>query len=210
MKKSFFLLVFLVLPISVFAWADTDRICADDTKNWRILETIIVNYPGESPHVTDVWKVYIQKPLELWIPELFYVVNIEWSGGISMPYVKRWELYKYHCKNKKATLVMSYDIKKEGVYMRVSAVNGRYIALQLGEPGMIESSIDEIIIFDRKSSKTLVQIRNVWIMPSFWTITGVVVGKNGYYLYLDDTSNDSYSDSTLFFIDKKTKKITKL
>ena len=56
---------------------------------------------------------------------------------------------------------MSYDIKKEGVYMRVSVVNGRYIALQLGDPGMMESSIDEIIIFDRKNSKKLVHIRNV-------------------------------------------------
>ena len=105
---------------------------------------------------------------------------------------------------------MSYDIKKEGVYKRVSVVNGRYMVLQLGEPGMIESSIDEVIIFDRKNSKKLVQIRNVWIMPSFWKITGVVVGKNGYYIYLDDKSNDSFSDSTLFFINKKTKKITKL
>ena len=205
MKKYLLFLTFLFLPFSVFAWADTDRICADDTKQWKIIEKINVFYPWENPGVhKNIWKdYYTLERYNTYNPKgwdrLYYII-FRAKGA---------ELYSYDCDLRKPKLLLEIPINTDWEnYYAIDYINDGNIILAWKEAWASEWTTQTIIAYNIYSNKKLFTVkRSNWV---FWegAVDWFVNSKNYWYLYF--SSIDFYWVWTLYRIDKKTKKITKL
>ena len=205
MKKYLFLLIFL-LPISVFAWADTDRICADDAKWGKIYEYVSLAYPGRSVGTNAVYKYFYSTNRDsyhpIWSTKLYYIVDIINSSN------SRSELYSYDCESKTPKLLLTLKIHwdNESSYMINYENNGNIILVttQISFPGP-EAPIERIVGYNVYSAKKMFDLN--WFSRA-WNIDGFIASKNSWYIY---TSSEDYDHiGKLYQIDKKTKKITKL
>lgn len=212
MKKL--LLIFLLLgPISVFAWADTDRICADGTKQWVIRNetSFQVSYPWE---VASVWwsisKVFIiTKPHPMDVEgyyALYYVMNIGEGNK------KRAELYTYNCATKKPKLLLNIPINtnKEDYYSLDFSDNTNLVLVGRMS-GMMYGSTETLIGYDFYKNKKLFSLNNK-LIPE-WEIQWFVSWKDAWYMYFSPAGfqQSAYNKNPLLYkVDKKTLKITKL
>ena len=214
MKKSLFFLAFLFLPFSVFAWTDTDRICVDNWLWWQTTEMISVNYPWVSVQTSSPWKIARNIPATNQTSiNLYYAVNIFDSKNPNI--LIRSELYSYDCDSKKPKILLKIPVNRENkeyMYYEIDKILDDSIVLHWWMGAMMDQELYDIIVYDIKKSKKIFSIKNGGILPSFSTISWFTTGKDAWYIYLENLNDEGYSpqSASLFRIDKKTKKITKL
>ena len=212
--KKFIFSIFLLLSIApnAFAGADTDAICADDTKAWLIYQNVKVEYSGEIPQVDQIYKKWDSQsmmdgpidPKEHYT--LYYIVNI--SGKNGRGYVRS-ELYSYHCKTKvaKQLLAISIDHNIEDYY-EVDLVSSSNLIMVGRASGIAIWPTSTVIGYDIRTNKKTFSIQNTTNIFPERNITWYISGKWMWYVYY---ANPNYTDiASLFRIDKKTKKVTKL
>lgn len=201
MKKLLFFLLFL-LPFSVFAWEDTDRICQDTTKYGRLnWENISVNYPWEKVTIYDtIWKLWW--PYDTPFVRLYYVVSIEdWN------YYSRSELYMYNCYTKKPTLLAKLPVWKNlETYSIGYAWISQVVLVQYARNAMIPP-LQNMIGINVTTKKRLFTLTNIDKYFRFgWSIEGFAEWADAWYM----TINHGYDIVEAFRIDKKTRQFTRL
>lgn len=212
--KKFIVLLFLLTPFSAFAGVDTDRICGDDSKFWKISENITVSYPNEVATVwTTIWKIFYKTApnnntiVPEWYVALYYVVNI--GDGQSN---KRAELYTYNCSTKtpKLLLTITLDSQTEDYY-NLDFVGNRSLAIVWRASGYSLGPTATIIGYDYYANKKLFSYKNKYKLFNEGTIEWFVSWKWAWYIYfVDEQYASEIIDEKVYKIDKKTFKVTKL
>ncbi len=209
-KYSILFLVFLGCIPSVFAGTDTDAICADDMLQGLIYRNISVKYPNEEVEVSRIWKQMhslgvMEGPID---PNehysLYYVVNVRQGTHYS-----RSELYSYNCKSKAVKKLLSLPIDHKSVdYYQVDYMNDSNLIVTGRVPWLTEWSPEVTVGYNVVKNKKFFTLKNTPALFPDGAVSGFVSWKEAWYIYFD---NSNYSGiSSLFRIDKKTKKITKL
>ena len=141
---------------------------------------------------------------------LYYVVNIFDSKNPAI--WERSELYSYDCISKKPKMLLKIPVNREGTFYDIDKILDDSIILHGWVGGIADQELYNVIVYDIKKSKKIFSIKNDGIMPNFATISWFIIGKEAWYIYLENFNNEGYSpqSSALYGIDKKTKKITKL
>ncbi len=202
--KKFIFLIFFLFPLATFAWVDTDRVCADDTKQWKINDIVNISYPTTSIRLLQLWKDYYTLERDnTYNPKgsdrLYYIVNLATKS----------EVYTYDCKDKKPKLLLSLPINKDHEeYYAIDYINDGNLLIAWKTSGASEWDTQTIIVYNVYTNKRVVTIKNTKRMFGEGSVDGFVSGKWAWYLYFSSTDFDGIG--SLYRIDKKTQKITKL
>ena len=210
--KKLLLIILFFLPISAFAWADTDRICADTTKWGDIYENITLAYPGENAFVHEIWKkstmidgVATDKHSLYYVVEL-WKMNTTWYEGSYT--ATRSELYTYDCDTKTPTILLRLWFLSDESGYSIDFISNDYIVIVWRPSGMENLKTSVVIGYDIKNNKKLFTYKNSnRFMPS-WTVKWIIQWSTSWFLYFN--SLYTKKEDSLYSIDKKTKKITQL
>ena len=203
--KKFLLFLLFLFPFSAFAWTDTDRLCADDTKWWNLDSTsvsVLVNATTwEQDAVYDLWKT---KPP--WDQDgynrLYYVVlQSNWKN------YTRSDIYMYNCTLKKPTLLLKLPIQKGFESTSILYISQSHIVLTQASQGEL-SAPSNMIVLDTNTNKKIFTLSNIdWYFNHIWAIRWFAEWTNAWYFIYDE----SYTNEIrAYAIDKKTKKLKKL
>lgn len=212
--KKFIVLLFLFAPFSAFAGVDTDRICGDDSKYWKISENITVSYPNEVATVwSTIWKVFYRTaPTQnSTVPEgyqsLYYVVNV--GDGQSN---KRAELYTYNCSTKTPKLLLTANVDSQiEDYYNLDFVGNRNLVMIGRAYGSSIGPTATIIWYDYYAQKKLLSYKNKYKLFNEGTIEWFVSWKWAWYIYfVDEQYTSQIIDEKIYKIDKKTFRVTRL
>ncbi len=207
MRKYLFFF-FILLPLWAFAWSDTDKICTDDTKWWKIYDTIQVSYPGESVDIHNMYKYFYTTDRNnsynpAWDKKLYYAVNIKNKNGTAN---SRSELYEYNCTTKTPKLLLNLKIYGNGEsYYSIDYENNWNILIAQKFFWIAEWWTERIVAYNVYSKKKLFDL-NWWSKE--WAIDGFVDSKSSWYLYF--SSEDYDHIGKIYQINKNSKKFTKL
>ncbi len=213
--KKILLLLLLISPISVFAWVDTDRICADGTKQGIIRNetSFQVSYPGEIASVSwNIGKIFIFTKIHTMDVEgyyaLYYIVNVgEWNK-------KRAELYTYNCETKNPKLLLNIPVNanKEDYYSLDFADNTSLVLV--GRIYWMWNGPTETLIgYDIYKNQKLFSLKNKNKFIPVWEVQWFVSWNNSWYINFspDGFQKTAYERNALLYkIDKKTKKAIQL
>ncbi len=215
--KKLLLLILAFLPLSVFAWADTDKICADDSKRWKLTEEIHINYPWRSTYVKNVFKVWYstkENDSEFRIDRnkipsnkmLYYIVNSKLTGNDY--WYTRAELYSYDCISKIPKRLSSWKLA-DNMWSMFSIDYYQYWTFVISEKlGLYNPAptLVRLTLYDVYGWKLFLDTK---LFPgwSWWYINAFVDSE--LYWYFPFSGYDFDRDK-LYRIDKTTKEITKL
>lgn len=205
------LMLFLLFPISVFAGADTDAICANDALQWIIYQNINVSYPGESVSVDTVYKLFYTLERDnsynpKWEYKLYYAVNIKRRGSQFESRNARSELYEYNCTTKIPKKLVDLRIYGDwSSYYTVDYENDGNLLIAQKYFGASEGWTERIVGYNVYSKKKIFDLK--WFSRE-WKIEGFADTKKNWYIYF--ASEDFISKGTIYQIQKHSKKIIKL
>lgn len=229
MKKYIFLFAVLgmIFSQSAFAWVDTDKLCEHET-DWLIhpYPSISVYYPERKTYIADVWKWYIDEyatsSSDTSDKKLFYVVNIYDTTG---KYIEKWLLYEYNCftkipKQLKAfsSINQSQNENERYNYFSIRSISNGYILIWEWYAEHSDMGLSGFYVYwlkEKRQMFPMIKIDVVWWSEDVFYSYIYKSANNWYYVevsypIIPPLARSSEPYITLYKIDPKTRKITKL
>ena len=210
--KKIFLFLFILIPLSTFAWGDIDSLCTGSYAPSPFVDSYLSHddtWKDISVHY--LWKTWGNPYDERDFDRLYYFVHVtsdvaNVSGELRSEYTRS-DLYMYNCETKTSTLYLKLHILKGYEPYRIGFASNEYIVISGASMGMMTAP-NIIIGLDVEKKKRLFTLRWVeWNFKHGWGFDGFSSWKDGwYFIYTDGWERMN----SIYKIDKKTKKIIKL